>query len=258
MTEPDARHKAEILDQFTRQAQTFSSVAARTSEDALRMLDEAIGIDAEDEVLDVACGPGIVSCWLAKTAKNVVGTDVVPAMIERARSRQQELGLDNIHWMLADIYNLPFADNTFSAVVTRYSFHHLLQPKTALREMIRVCRTGGRIAVCDVTPEEGKTEAYDQLEKLRDPSHVHALSSRNLVALSTGENVAPKGSNAYKLEISLGAQLATSFPPPGHAEIIRDLVRRDIGVNKLSVDAFERGDDFILRLPVTIAVWEKR
>jgi ubiquinone/menaquinone biosynthesis C-methylase UbiE len=254
----EIKHKAEIVDQFTRQAETFSSVAARTSEEALRLLGETIGIDAEDEVLDVACGPGIVSCWLAKAAKYVVGTDVVPAMIERACSRQTELKLENIEWKLADVYSLPFADNSFSAVVTRYSFHHLLQPKRALSEMIRVCRLGGRIAVCDVTPEEGKTEAYDQLEKMRDPSHVHALSRGSLIALSNSESVTLKTSSSYHLKISIEAQLASSFPPPGHAEIVRELVRKDVGVNNLSVNALESGNDLILQLPISILVWEKR
>jgi hypothetical protein len=55
MKDLEATHEAEILDQFACPSRTFSSVAARTSEDSLRLLGEAIGIGGEDEVLDVTC-----------------------------------------------------------------------------------------------------------------------------------------------------------------------------------------------------------
>jgi ubiquinone/menaquinone biosynthesis C-methylase UbiE len=58
---------------------------------------------------------------------------------------------------------LPFRDAAFSLVVTRYSFHHFLDPQAVLAEMVRVCAPGGRVAVIDVftsTPEEA--EAYNR------------------------------------------------------------------------------------------------
>lgn len=251
-------HRSEILDQFTRQANTFSSVQARTSEDALRLLADAVEIEAADQVLDVACGPGIVSCWLARTAKSVTGVDLVPAMIERAQMRQAEEKLVNMHWSVSDAYDLPFPDEEFSLVITRYSFHHLLEPMRALREMTRVCRKHGRICVADVTPEEGKTEAYDRLEKLRDSSHAQTLSPTKLFELGSNTGLLLKASYAYRLTISLEAQLASSFPAPGHADEIRKSLRRDIGIDRLSVSAFEREDDVILRIPTSIAVWRKQ
>ena len=65
--------------------------------------------------------------------------------------------------------DLPFADRTFDAVVTRFSFHHLEDPKKALDEMVRVCRPGGRVVVCDVyTTTADQAAEYDRLERLRD------------------------------------------------------------------------------------------
>lgn len=252
------QHRAEILDQFTRQAGLFSSVPAHSAEDSLQLLADTIRIEPLDNVLDVACGPGIVSCWLAKKAKQVTGVDLVPAMIDQARKRQIGAALDNVEWEIADAGALPFVDATFSIVVTRYSFHHLLDPRKALREMTRVCRPGGRVVVADVTPEEGKTDAYDRLEKLRDPSHVHALSPVGLLSLGLGEQLSFSSTAAYRLEIPLDAQLNASFPPPENVRMIRDIVRQDIGLDRLSVDASERDGEVILRVPVSIIVWTKQ
>ena len=71
-------------------------------------------------------------------------------MIEEARKRQQSMGLTNMEWRVGDVLPLPFADSSFSAVITRYSFHHFLEPEAVLTEMVRVCQPGGRVAVVDV------------------------------------------------------------------------------------------------------------
>lgn len=258
MSNVEASHGSEILDQFSRQAKTFSSVPAHTAEDPLVTLTEALQVTENDVVLDAACGPGIVTTWLARVAKHITGTDLVPAMLERSRSKERELGLRNVEWQIADICDLPYPDETFSLVVTRYSFHHLLDPRKALQEMMRVCSRGGRIAVVDVTPEENKTAAYDSLEKQRDPSHAHALSLAELTNLGQGEPLELVKTQPYTLEISLDAQLAASFPKDGDANSIREKVRKDIGVNELSVDAFIHGDEVMLRLPISIVVWKKQ
>src|SRR5262249_57315235 len=79
---------------------------------------------------------------------------------------------------------LPSPDASFDAVVPRFSFHHLLAPAKALAEMVRVCRAGGRVVVCDVyTTTAEQAAEYDRLERLRDPSHVRALRLEELPAV---------------------------------------------------------------------------
>ena len=79
-------------------------------------------------------------------------------------------------WQVAAVPPLSFDDETFSLVLTRYSCHHFPDPPAVLREMVRVCKTAGRVVVIDVfmtTTEQA--HAYNQMEKLRDPSHVSAF-----------------------------------------------------------------------------------
>lgn len=105
-----------ILDQFTRQALPFSEMHARDDDEIHQLLIATAGITAADEVLDVACGPGLVACEVAKIARHVTGIDLTPAMIDQARERQRVLGLPNLTWLRGDAQPLPFSDGAFSRV----------------------------------------------------------------------------------------------------------------------------------------------
>src|SRR4051794_33217360 len=89
-----------ILDQFTRQAVPFSQLPAQSNDESNRLLIDVAGIGPDDTVLDVACGPGLVACSLSEVAKHVTGVDITPAMIEQAKSRQQEKELTNLTWVV--------------------------------------------------------------------------------------------------------------------------------------------------------------
>src|SRR5207249_3389079 len=165
-----------IVDQFTRQAVPFSEIHARDAAEVHRLLTATAGITPADDVLDVACGPGLVACDVARVARHVTGIDLTPAMIDQARARQQSLGLTNLTWVVGDAHPLPFPDGSFSRVVTRYSFHHVTDPAGVFAGMARVCAPGGRVTVCDVfTTSAEQAAGYDRLERLRDPSHTRAL-----------------------------------------------------------------------------------
>lgn len=250
-------HNQLILEQFTRQAEPFRLAPSHSTGESLRILLDTIGVTPADIALDVACGPGIVSCALAGVAQQVTGVDLVPAMLEEARKLQSEKNLLNLTWEKGDATRLPFADEAFSLVVTRYSFHHLLNPASALREMARVCRHGGRVAVADVTPEAAKRQAYDRMETLRDPSHTRALTLAELKALGEEQGLRLLNVSDYRLDTGLEALLASSFPPDGNADKIRALVRDDIGVNGLSIQAYLNGDAVHFTFPISVVVWQK-
>ncbi len=144
----DTSHQDLILDQFTRQATVFSTAPTITDEDALRMIVNAARPTRDDRLLDVACGPGLVVCAFAPHIREATGIDVTPAMLERARKLAAEKRLTNIAWRQGDVYSLPYDDASFTIVITRFSFHHFLDPAAVLREMVRVCAPGGRDHRC--------------------------------------------------------------------------------------------------------------
>lgn len=250
-------HQEIIIDQFTRQAIPFTQVPAHSNEESLRLLIQVAGLFHEDDVLDVACGSGIVACAFAPLANHVTGIDITPAMLEQAQSMAEQRGLSNLTWQQGDIESLPFADARFSLVLSRYAFHHFLNPKVVLEEMIRVCCPGGRILIADVALPPEKVEAYNALEKLRDPSHTRALTLEEFQSLFSQTNLQNLRLNFYKVEIPAEQQLAASFPNPGDIDRIRQLVRDDLEVNHLGINAHLRDDEIWYEVPISVIVAEK-
>lgn len=239
-----------ILDQFTRQAIPFSQLHARDDAQIHQLLIRTAGIESNDHVLDVACGPGLVACEVAKVAKHVTGVDLTPAMIEQARKHQLSLTLANLDFVVGDAHPLPFGDGQFTRVITRYSFHHFTNPALAFAEMVCVCRPGGRVTVCDVfTVSAEQAELYDRMEKYRDPSHTHALQLAELETLFGGLSDIRR--EFYKYPVNVDVLLSRSFPEPGGAEAFREMVAGDIGIDRIGIDA-NRDNGLGFAFPVVI------
>src|SRR3954468_20545532 len=166
-----------VVNQFTRQAMPFASSAAMRDEDALRLLVEFSRAGADDTVLDVACGPGLVVAAFARLCRHVTGIDPTPAMIAEARGHAAVLGLTNVDWRVGNVLPLPFPDRAFSVVVSRFAFHHFPDPLVVLREMVRVCARPGHVVIADMAASDDpqKAAALNRMERLRDPSHTRAL-----------------------------------------------------------------------------------
>jgi len=254
-TRNQKEHDAEIVEQFTKQAIPFTELPGHL--DSIQILIEMSKVAGDDLVLDVACGPGLVTCEFAKVAQHVTGIDLTDKMIEQARKRQKELGLTNLSWDIGTASLLPYMSDSFSIVVTRYSFHHFLDPKAVLMEMIRVCKPKGVVLIADAALPAEKADAYNRMEKLRDPSHTQALSYDSWEQL-LGESVLrnlQRGS--YKVPMELEKQLKASFPNPGDDEKIREVFRSDINTNSLGMDAHWVGDEIHFTYLISIYVGNK-
>lgn len=250
-------HQQITIDQFTRQAAPFSQSSGHTNEESLRLLIELAKLSSGDTVLDVACGTGMVACAFAAIASHVVGIDITPAMLAQAQLLAQQRGLANLSWYQGDIEMLPFPDGRFSVVLSRYAFHHFLNPRAVLSEMVRVCRPGGQIVIADAVLPPEKIAAYNHFEKLFDPSHHYALTLEEFLRLVNDVGLQNVSLASYRMEMELERQLAASFPNPGDDEKLRQLVREDIGVDRLGIGAHWRGDEIHYAYPVTVIVAEK-
>ncbi|MEP7049292.1 MAG: class I SAM-dependent methyltransferase [Pseudomonadota bacterium] len=252
MTHSESAHAARIQEQFSRQALPFAAMPAHSNAEGFELLARAARLAAEDEALDVACGPGLVACEMAPRVKMLRGLDLVPEMLEQARTRAAARGLHNVAFDVGNCTSLPYADASFSRVFTRYSFHHLLDPELTLREMARVCRPGGTITVCDVAPAREKLEAYNRLETLRDPSHAAALCPEQLAALFSAVGLTVDRREQYRLEVAVEELIAASFPEPGGREEMRDIFEKDLGVNALGVGVERRPSGLWFSFPILI------
>ncbi|HEY3281756.1 MAG TPA: methyltransferase domain-containing protein [Armatimonadota bacterium] len=230
-----SNHQRAIRDQFTKQAAAFTAMPEHSQEEAMGLMLRRAMLRPTDTVLDVACGPGLVACAFAEHVASVEGIDITPAMLEQARQLQEKKGLTNLSWRLGDVLPLPYPDGAFTRVVTRYSLHHFLNPGAVVREMVRVCAPGGRVVVVDASPDADKAEAYDRVERLRDPSHTRALPSEELLEAIASSGLVDVTLDHYRLPMELEKLLSASFPERGSAERVRALFEEDLRADTLSM-----------------------
>lgn len=250
-----ALHDRTVVEQFSKQAAPFSRWKSEDGE--MERLVRLCGITSQDDVLDVACGPGLVACAVAPHARHVTGIDLTPRMIKIAERRQLELHLTNMAWRVGNVLALPFDRGSFTAVITRYSFHHFLAPADVLAEMRRVCKPGGRVMVVDLALPPDKVDAYDQMEKRRDPSHARVLTPAALYALVRESELVDVRAVTYHIPMDLERLMRSSFPDPDNAREVRRMFHADVGVDGMGLGVRRDGEDVVFSYPVTALVGRK-
>jgi len=110
-----------------------------------------LGFDPLEPVLDVACGTGNLAIPAARTGAAVTGIDIAPNLVSQAQTRALAEGL-SIRFDVGDAERLPYANGEFRTVVTMFGAMFAARPDRAASELLRVTRTGGRIAMANWTP----------------------------------------------------------------------------------------------------------
>ncbi|MFC4222761.1 class I SAM-dependent methyltransferase [Lysinibacter cavernae] len=102
-------------------------------------------------LLDIGCGPGTITVEFADALApaEVIGLDAAAEVIEKATSHATEQGTENVTFVVGDAYALPYDDESFDIVHSHQTLQHLADPVAALREMHRVLKPGGLLAVRD-------------------------------------------------------------------------------------------------------------
>ena len=118
-------------------------------EAAARMLDAA-ALRPGERVLELACGPAGVGLQAARAVEpegSVLLTDFSEGMVQAARERATELGIENVEFAVADAQRLDLPDDSFDAALCRFGYMLMGDPFAAMQETARVLRPGGRIAL---------------------------------------------------------------------------------------------------------------
>ncbi|CAN5135390.1 class I SAM-dependent methyltransferase [soil metagenome] len=115
-------------------------------------LAEAADVRAGERVLDVAAGNGNATLAAAHRFAEVTSTDYVPELLAKGRARAEAEGL-SVRFLTADAEALPFDDASFDVVLSTYGVMFTPEHQRAARELLRVTRPGGRIALANWTPD---------------------------------------------------------------------------------------------------------
>lgn len=129
---------------------------------------EVLDLRAGQRVLDVAAGNGNVTLAAARRWCEVTSTDYVPVWLERGRARAAAEGW-RIDFQEADAEALPFADASFDVVTSSFGVMFTPDQERAASEMLRVCKSGGKIGLANWTPDGFIGQVFKTLGKYLPP-----------------------------------------------------------------------------------------
>jgi ubiquinone/menaquinone biosynthesis C-methylase UbiE len=186
-------------------------------------------LSADAAALDVATGTGEFARALAPHVSNVIGLDATDAMLERGKQFIRQSGIENIAFQKGIVEKLPFDEQAFDIVASRYAFHHFEDPEPVLSEMARVCRTAGHVIVVDiVVPEESMAEEYNYYERLCDPSHTRCLGFAELQSLFRRSGLEVVSARRRELEESVLEWMDFSLTQEKHREEILHALNQEL------------------------------
>jgi SAM-dependent methyltransferase len=215
----DARRRSER--RFTATARDFA--ASRVVRDVAQF-ESLLGLiapTAHDALLDVACGPGRLLWTFAPHVRIAVGVDLTMEMLRIARE-QPHAGAA-VGLVRGEGEHLPFRNQAFTVVTTTLAIHHYEDPRRVLEEMVRVCRRGGKIAVGDIVgaDDDARRARQNEIERLRDPSHVEVLSAPGLEAILTSVGLVPLGRASGIIVRELKEWCRIAHTPADAAALVR-------------------------------------
>jgi ubiquinone/menaquinone biosynthesis C-methylase UbiE len=177
-----------VQKKFGEAAADYAASAVHAKGESLARLVELVEPKSSWRVLDVATGAGHTAHAFAPHVAKVMASDITDQMLAQARKLAAERGLGNVKTARAKAEDLPFPDMSFDLVTCRLAAHHFDNLRAAVAEAYRVLMPGGVLAIVDnISPDAeilpglspaGARElgrAYNEYEKLRDPSHGRCL-----------------------------------------------------------------------------------
>jgi ubiquinone/menaquinone biosynthesis C-methylase UbiE len=217
--------KTSVERQFSEAAANYRTSAVHAKGEDLDRMVHVARLNGSERVLDAGCGAGHTALAFAPHVAHVVAYDLSPAMLEQVEALAAERGVRNVEVRQGDVENLPFEDNAFDRVVSRYSAHHWPHPAAALREFHRVVKPGGQFILSDiVAPEAPTLDTFLQaIELLRDPSHVRDHSAGQWTTMLREAGFEAEVAFTWALPLNFNDWVARIGTPALYIEALRAL-----------------------------------
>ncbi|CAG9298100.1 class I SAM-dependent methyltransferase [Celerinatantimonas diazotrophica] len=219
-------HQTLVQTQFDRQASAYLNSTVHAKGNDLLLLKQQIDGNPQAQILDLGCGGGHVSFALAPLVKHVSAYDISKPMLAVVAQQASQRGLTNIDVCQGDVASLPFAENRFDFVVSRYSAHHWVSWETALSEMRRVLKPTGKLIIIDVIScDNPLLDSFLQtIEMIRDPSHVRNFSLSQWLEGLSRQGFQLEACQQFGLFLEFQAWIERMQPPDEHVATIHSLM----------------------------------
>jgi ubiquinone/menaquinone biosynthesis C-methylase UbiE len=216
-------HNEVVQGEFAKQARSFEDPKYSFADPRLmRWILGRVKATPGSLVLDVAGGTGHLGRAFAAEARQVVVVDITAAMLAEGKRQVEAAGVENVLFERADAAALPYLDASFDLVASRFAVHHFEEPALQIREMVRVCRGGGSVALIDLVALAPDVAGdHNRLERLRDPSHAVALTEEELARLLEDAGATIVHRTAHDQRLDVERWLRQAEPPAEAAEQIR-------------------------------------
>ncbi len=170
----DSRLKQAVQAQFAPNAAAYVTSSVHANKPDLQRMIGLAELQGDERVLDIATGGGHVALAFAPYVREIVATDLTPAMLEAAAHFIRGQGVTNVRFEIADAEALPYPDASFDVVTCRVAAHHFPNAARFVHEVVRVLRSGGIFVLDDtIAPADPVLDQFiNAIEQLRDPSHV--------------------------------------------------------------------------------------
>jgi SAM-dependent methyltransferase len=163
----------EVRARFGATAELVADHATRQIETVREQIRSFVAPNGDERAIDAGTGAGTLALALAPLVREVVGVDIVPELLARAREGAPE----NVTFVEGDATKLPFDSGSFDLACSRRTLHHIARPELAVAELARVTGPGRRVFVDDQIAPVDPLAALDldRFERARDPSHTRTL-----------------------------------------------------------------------------------
>ena len=169
MTDAKQDWRRAQLELWAERAAIYSNLKWVNESDFLKAFLDFCPITSQSYVLDAGTGTGIVARALAQHAKKVIGIDISPEMIDTFRANSNPA---NLECHECDVQAMPFSSETFDLCTARMVFHHVENCMAGLKEILRVLKTGGHLALIEGVPPDHRTRArYEEIFRLKEKRH---------------------------------------------------------------------------------------
>ncbi len=239
-------NQAEIREAFSRQAGNFESNRMNFSnKEYLSYAVSKIAPQKTNTVLEVAAGTCACGRAIAPFVTKVTCLDMTPAMLSVGKDAAEKEHLKNIDFFIGDAAELPFPDCSFDIVLSRLAFHHFPNIEQPFAEMVRVLKPGGKLVLIDMeAAEETLRETEDEIERMRDPSHVRILSRTEMLSLYRKTGLPVSFCETIRMPMILQNWLDhTKTPEPIQKEIRTRMENELSGGKKTGFSPYCRGGE---------------